>query len=195
MAPSLFPDGSTQGFGPGSTRFSPTVDGRRLAPPREPIRLSTNTRIVWSSSLRQGEASRNALLFQLPILPLSLLSRSEPSFQLLLVPHARLINLTLLLPRAASPFFSRDALFFLFLTSRPLIIHSSGVGPPAVPLEVGLSACLDVQLACHCFKDVIPPVIAHLEIQKHRENVTGNYKLGEIILNPHLIKTAPPPMW
>ena len=66
MAPSLSHDGSTQGFGTGPTRFSPTVDGQHLSPPREPIHLSTNTRIVRSSSPRRGEASRNALLYQPP---------------------------------------------------------------------------------------------------------------------------------
>ena len=59
-----------------SHTIQPKVTGQLLAPPREPIRFSTNTRIMRSSSSRRGEANCNALLFKPPIPPLSLLSRS-----------------------------------------------------------------------------------------------------------------------
>ena len=75
-----FPDGTIRGFEASLTQSSPTVNGQNLTPPREPIQLSTNTRIVQSCSPCRGKVSRNALLFQPPILPLSLLFHSEPSF-------------------------------------------------------------------------------------------------------------------
>ena len=85
-----FPDGTIRGFEAGLPQSSLTVNGQHLAPPREPIRLSTNTRFMPSSSPRQGKASRNALFFQPPILPLSRLSRSEPNSSAFLSPNTRL---------------------------------------------------------------------------------------------------------
>ena len=45
-----------------SHMVQPTVNGQRLAPPREPILVNTNTRIVQPSSLCRAKASHNALL-------------------------------------------------------------------------------------------------------------------------------------
>ena len=63
-----------------------------------------------------------------------------------------------------------------------------------VPLEVGLSACFDVWFDC-CLKDVISPVSPVLKSKSIRKGQRGQFFLGEIILNPDLINTAPPLLW
>ena len=48
---------------------------------------------------------------------------------------------------------------------------------------------------CHCgyYKNAL---LSWFVIQIHREKSQGsNYILGELILNPYLINTAPPPVW
>ena len=75
------PAGTTRGLEAGLTQSSLTVNDQRLAPPREPIHFSTNTRIVPSSSPPRGKASRHALLFQPPS-PACLASYPTPSLRL-----------------------------------------------------------------------------------------------------------------
>ena len=62
------------------------------------------------------------------------------------------------------------------------------------PLEVGLSTCFDVWFDC-CLKDVISPVSPVLKSKSIRKGQRGQFFLGEIILNPDLINTAPPLLW
>ena len=91
----------------GLTQSRGTVNGQRLAPSRESCSLLSPC---------QGEASRNALLFQPPS------------------PHS-LLSHTFYVSRP------RSKLSPLSLTSCPLIIHSRGMASSLSFLEAGVLAC------------------------------------------------------